>query len=134
MIKILDLNFQRVRYLVVGSINTLLGYTIGVSLYKFLSNQVSVIYIGIYTNVICITISFLTYKYFVFKTKGRWLSEYLRAFVVYGVMASIGVFLLWFFIDICLLNIWIAQALIIILTMALSYVGHAKFTFKKSCH
>jgi putative flippase GtrA len=125
-------NPQKIRYLLVGAINTLFGYAIGVGLYKLLSNQINIISIGIISNIICITLSFTTYKVLVFRTKGGWISEYLRAYLVYGSMAIVGVIFLWFFVDVCELNIWIAQALVIFITVVFSYIGHARFTFKRN--
>jgi putative flippase GtrA len=133
MHKIFTFNSQKIRYLVVGGINTIFGYVIGVAIYKALINQLNIISIGIISNVLCITLSFCTYKIFVFRTKGNWFSEYLKAYIVYGGMAIVGVILLWLFVDIGGLNIWVSQALIILSTVIFSYIGHARFTFKQGC-
>jgi len=129
MQKIHEINPKKIRYLLVGGINTVIGYSIGVGIYKLLSNQVNIVLIGFISNILTITISFLTYKIFVFKTKGRWIIEYLKAYVVYGSMAIFGTILLWFFVDLIGFNIWITQALIIMITVAFSYIGHVKYTF-----
>lgn len=126
----LALNPQKFRYIFVGGVNTLIGYAIGVGIYKLLSNHINIIFVGIISNACCITISFFNYKIYVFRTKGKWFSEYLKAYVVYGSMAIVGVIFLWLFINICNLNIWVSQALIVFITAVLSYIGHARYTFK----
>ena len=89
-----------------------------------------IIFIAIIANIIAITMSFFTYKKFVFKTNGNWLSEYLRCYVVYGFNAVLGILLLWFFVDIVKFNIFVGQGLSIIFTVSLSFFLHKKFTFK----
>lgn len=125
------LKSRRFKYLVVGGVNTVFGYAVGVSLYELLTPLFSIWVIGIISNVCAITFSFVSYKLFVFRTKGQWLVEYLKAYLVYGVMALVGVVLLWLYIDIFVLSIWLAQALVIISTVILSYIGHARITFRR---
>lgn len=122
---------ERIRYLLVGCFNSLAGYSIGVGIYTALVNKFDIVWIGLISNVFSITVSFLTYKFFVFRTKGVWLSEYLKAYLVYGGVAIVGIFFLWFFLDIMKFSIWISQALIIIATVIFSFLGHSRFTFKR---
>lgn len=125
------INSQKIRYLIVGGINTAIGYGVGVGSYKLLSPILHIVAIGVLSNIIAITVSFLTYKLFVFKTKGNWLPEYFRAWLVYGGMAAVGVALLWAFVDGMRMPIWLAQGLVILLTVVISYLGHARYTFRR---
>jgi len=88
-----------------------------------------VLVIGAMANVLAITISFTTYKVFVFQTHGRWIEEYLRSFLVYGGMAVVGTVVLWILVDGARLPIWLAQAIAVILTVVISYLGHSRYTF-----
>ena len=121
---------QKVRYLAAGGVNTVVGYGVGVAAYQLLVDSLHIVVIGILANIVTITFSFLTYKTLVFQTKGQWLQEYLKAYVVYGGVAIIGIFLLWLFVNKLDLSIWVAQGLAIMLTVAASYIGHARFTFR----
>ena len=49
---------------------------------------------GALGTVVCITVSFVCHKLFVFRTRGNFLREYLRAFVVYGGTSLISILLL----------------------------------------
>lgn len=122
---------QKLRYLAVGGVNTLVGYVIGVAAYQQLVGSLHIFVIGILANIVAITFSFLMYKAFVFRSNGHWLKEYLKAYLVYGGVAVFGIFLLWLFVNQIELSIWMAQGLVTILTVAVSYIGHKKFTFSK---
>ena len=112
-----------------GGFNTVFGYSVGVCVYKVLGSSLSILWIGAISNMLTITVSFFAYKIFVFRTKGKWLSEYLRSYVVYGGIAIVGIFLLWLFVDIIKTSIWLAQAIILGVTVIISYIGHSRFTF-----
>jgi len=125
------LSREKMRYLIAGGFNTLVGYSIGVGLYKALGSNLSIIWIGVISNILSITVSFLSYKILVFKTKGMWLTEYIKSYIVYGGIAVIGIFCLWVFVDKMKISIWLAQALVIGMTVIISYVGHSRFTFRR---
>ena len=105
------------------------GYCVGVGLYYLLSPAVHVLVIGAIANVIAISVSFATYKRFVFRTHDHWLQEYLRSYVVYGGMAVVSIVTLWILVDAVRLPIWLAQALSIVITVVISYLGHSRYTF-----
>lgn len=121
-----------IRYLLAGGWNTVFGYAVGVGLYTVLSDRLHVTIIAAVANILAITMSFLTYKLFVFKTKGNWLLEYSRSYLVYGSMALLSIVLLWGLVDYLGINIWYAQALVILLTVGVSYLGHKFFTFRSN--
>ena len=125
------LSQEKIRYLLAGGFNTLVGYSIGVGLYKALESNLSIVWIGVISNILSITVSFLSYKILVFKTKGMWLREYMKSYIVYGGIAVIGIFCLWVFVEKMKISIWLAQALVIGMTVIISYLGHSRFTFRR---
>lgn len=122
---------EKVLYLLVGGWNTIFGFLVMIWLYAWLSEYLHVTLIAILANVLSISMSFLTYRYFVFKSQGSWFSEYLKCYLVYGGIALFGVILTWIFVDFFKLNIWISQSITVPVTVAVSYVGHKYFTFAK---
>jgi len=122
---------DKARYLLAGGWNTLFGYGLGVILYKLLHPELSIFLIAVTSNLISISMSFLSYKIFVFRTKGHWIREYLRSYVAYSGTAVLGVFLFWFLIDIFNVSIWLTQFFSITMTAAVSYFFHKHFTFRK---
>lgn len=87
---------QFLRYLLVGGWNTAFGYFLYASFTWILSRRVphGYIYAAILSNVIAISVAFLGYKWFVFRTRGHYLREWLRCFAVYGTAALPGLLLL----------------------------------------
>jgi len=119
-----------VRYLLAGFINTLFGYFLGVFLYTQMIEHINILIISSLSNLIAITFAFVMYKIFVFRTKGNWLGEYLKCYIVYGGSAIFSIFLIWFLVEMLNINIWLAQLLTIFITVVSSYFGHKSFTFK----
>ena len=72
------------RYLLAGGWNTVFGYATSVGLYALLADMLHITLIAGIASIVSITMSFLTYKIFVFKTSGNWLIEYGRSYLVYG--------------------------------------------------
>jgi len=118
-------------YLLVGGFNSIVGYSIVVGLYYILRSRLDILAIGAIGNILAISISFLTYKIFVFKTDGRWLLEYLRSYLVYGFAALMNILLLWLFVEKFSFNVWLAQGMSMLLTVVLSYIAHSRFTFSR---
>ena len=124
------LESRQFRYLLAGGWNTFFGYASGLFVYYLLHDQCSIVLIGVLTYISAITMAFLTHKLFVFRTKGDWLAEYLRSYLVYGFSASIGVVALWLLVDKLLVSFWLAQLLVTLATVGITYIGHSRITFR----
>lgn len=82
---------QFLRYVGVGAFNTLFGYLSFVIVLTLLNVvlparllYLTVILASILTMPLNITVAYLGYKFFVFRTKGNFLGEWLKCFAVYG--------------------------------------------------
>ena len=82
---------QFVRYLCVGAFNTLFGYTtfaVALTLLNGVLPQrfvyLTVVVASVVSTPLNITVAYFGYKIFVFKTRGNYLLEWLKAFAVYG--------------------------------------------------
>ena len=83
---------QFVRYLCVGVFNTLFGYAVFAILLTLLNAvlparllYLTVILASVLSTPLNITVAYFGYKFFVFRTKGNFLREWLKCFAVYGV-------------------------------------------------
>lgn len=130
---------QLIRYLVVGGFNTVFGYGCFAVLNYLLTGRVPYPYMvaNVGSNVIAITVAFLGYKWFVFRTKGNYLREYLRTYLVYGSSVLLGLVLLPFFVALVgrilnnqLLVPYVAQAIAMPVVIIGSYIGHKWFSFR----
>lgn len=125
----ISISSQKIRFLIAGAWNTIFGYGVGVAFYLYLNLTTNIFIISLVSNIVGLTMSFLSYKVYVFRTKGNWLREYLRAFVAYGMTGVIGVFCFWYFIEILNLNVWITQLCLIVINATVSYIMHKRYTF-----
>ncbi len=82
---------QFLRYLFVGGFNTLFGYGSFVAILALLNSvapqrflPLTAIAASLLSSPINITVAYLGYKLFVFKTVGNYLREWLKCFAVYG--------------------------------------------------
>src|ERR1700722_2461010 len=78
---------QLFRYLLVGAWNTVFGYTCFFFITRGLSHVMphySYIAANLLSNILSITVAFLGYKWFVFRTKGNYLREWMRSLIVYS--------------------------------------------------
>ena len=127
------------RYLLVGLLNTLFGYGTYAVLTAALAPVVPHSYIpaSIIAAPLNITVSFLGYKWFVFKTHGNYLHEWTRCFVVYGSAMALGVVLLPPVVFLVRLATgldrpapYIAGALLMGFNVIYSFLGHKNFSFR----
>lgn len=130
---------QFVRYLVVGGWNTLFGYGLFAGFTYLLTGRVPFAYMVacVLSNVIAITVAFLGYKWFVFRTKGNYLREYFRCYLVYGTAALANLALLPVLVEPLSWILgprkesapYLAGAILLLGSVLVSFVGHRQFSF-----
>ena len=130
------------RYLLVGFWNTVFGVGLYTVLFELLSRILGwrieiggrdyfYLFLAVPVNILAISNAFICYKIFVFKTRGNFLREYFRCYIVYGTSMLLGTIGLWVLVDICGLYPVMANILLTFITVAVSYLGHKYFSFKK---
>jgi len=120
---------QRIRFLIVGIINTAVGYGcfavgIFVGLHYFIAHIIA--------TVIGVTCSYFLNKYFTFKQYEKSWHEVVRFISVYCVSFVLGSVILYCLIDLLKIRPYIAGGVKLILTIILSWFGHKYFSFRKS--
>lgn len=122
---------KKFRFLVAGMVNTSVGLVTYPLLYLILEpmgmGYISVLLIA---QVICITFSFWTNKYYVFKSKGDLRSEYVKFFSFHGIFFLINLIALPVLVELIHLNPMIAQTIFSIFIIVTSYFWHNAVTFK----
>jgi putative flippase GtrA len=130
---------QRVAFLIVGSINTLIGFGLFVAadvvLDKSLDASVGPILASLIdlaiAHVIGVLIAFTLYRRFVFRVRGHVLRDLARFESVYLVSIGINAVALPALVGLGAPRIP-AQAVILVATTVLSYVGHRYFSFRRT--
>jgi putative flippase GtrA len=123
------------RYLAVGAFNTAFGYGLFALLtYLFHGRYIAA---SLLANLIAITVAFLGYKWFVFKTKGNYWKEWIRCVGVYSTMMIFTLAALPVLVTLLeriaghpALAPYIAGALLTGCTVVMSFFGHKRFSFR----
>lgn len=128
-----------VRYLFVGIGNTLFSYGAYAALTRILTPHVRYAYVfaGLLGNLLNITFSYLTYKWFVFETKGNYVREWMRCVAVYigaGLLGTAALPVLVFLIR-RLTTLhgaapYLAGGIVSASAVVVSFTGHKRFTFR----
>jgi putative flippase GtrA len=130
---------QFLRYLAVGAWNTLFGYAAYAALTALLTPLIPYSYMvaSLLSSIVSITVAFLGYKWFVFKTKGNYLREWARCVVVYSGAIAVGLVLLPILVSVLRHYTryqrqapYIAGAMLTGVSVVFSFVGHSKFSFR----
>lgn len=134
-------NPQFVRYVITGAWNTAFGYAVYAGLTYVLTPHVPYAYMvaGALGSVIAITMAYISYKLFVFKTRGNILREYGRFYIVYGAAALINLVLLPFAVKLAEylpvrneLAPYLGGAALMGITVIISFFSHRNFSFHAS--
>jgi len=127
------------RYLLVGAWNTLFGYGSFAFFTAILSPMIPYSYIvaSVISSLLNISVSYLGYKWFVFKTRGNYLREWLRCVAVYSGGIVFGVVTLPVLVTVIRRSTryvtqapYIAGAILTAFMVVYSFVGHKKFSFR----
>jgi putative flippase GtrA len=124
---------ERVRFLLIGGVNTVLGYGIFVLFDVTIGKYVG--YLGsLYLSyVIATSIAFILHRRFTFRVvgTGNTVIDLLRFSSVYIVSLAINTIALPVLVEAAGLAPIAAQAIIVVLTTVLSYFGHKFFSFRR---
>lgn len=128
------------RYLIVGAVNTGFGLVTYCFFYFLLSGKLPLAYelASFVSGIVSISFSFITYKWFVFRTKGHYLREWARAYIVYGSSTLLNLILLPPLVwglekgleDPSNAPYW-GGVLLVGITVVFSFLGHQNFTFSR---
>jgi putative flippase GtrA len=129
------------RYTLVGIWNTAFGYGCYAGLTALFTPHIAHGYIlaAVVAGFVAITVAFLGYKWFVFKTRGNYMREWLRCMVVYGTTTLIGIALLPLFVfafrrfaGLDASAPYVAGATVTSLNVIVSFLGHRNFSFRSN--
>lgn len=119
------------RFLLIGSINTAIGYSVFVTLELLVFGSVTHGYLLslLLSYVVGIAVAYILYRRFVFVDVGPWTGSLLRFIAVYAISITINALLLVGLVSWANLQPIVAQAVALVTTVVLSYVGHRWFSF-----
>ncbi len=126
------------RYLLVGACNTGFGYGLFALLTMLLTPLMTYGYVlaSLLANLLSITFAFLGYKWFVFRTQGNYLQEWIRCVGVYSVSILFSVVTLPIAVAVIRRHDgfersapYFAGAAILLISITFSFFGHRRISF-----
>ena len=122
---------QKLLFLIVGGYNTVFGYLLFCMLQIFLQHHLHYLIILSISHFLSVGNSFVSFKIFVFKTRGNWLFEYIKVNLVYLFYLLNNFWLLWLLVDIFDCNKFLSQLVCIVILTIMVYFLHKNFVYKK---
>jgi putative flippase GtrA len=124
------LDSKKIKYLVIGGWNTLIGCAIFSGSYMLFGEHIHYLLVAILSHLFAVLQSWLMYRKFVFHSNAPMWNEYLRfnfsSLFVLGIQLS-G---LWILVDLCGFRPILSQPPLVILTVLIGYIAHNRFSFK----
>ncbi len=121
---------RKLKFIVVGGVNTLIGYGLFALVYYIASGEVHYLWIGTVSHVLSASVAFLTHRTFVFHSSAPLFPEFVRCQIAYAALLPVGLGLLFLFHEIAGLPVLAAQAMAIVCSVVLNYLANAKFIFR----
>jgi putative flippase GtrA len=121
---------QKIKYLLIGSINSIFAYFSTILIYNYFYQELGVIFIGIISSIINVTFSFLNYKINIFYVSKKWFLELIKYIISNLYLSILSISLLYIFIEWCNFSIYLSQFICISVVIISGYVLNTKFIFK----
>jgi putative flippase GtrA len=122
---------QRIRFVLVGGFNTAFGAGVFVTLHFTIEPAIGYIAILIITWILAVLEAFVLYRYVVFRVRGKVLLDLARFSLVYLSSFLANLAALPLLVEVANLPVLLAQTATFPLIVAVSYVGHHRFSFRR---
>lgn len=123
---------QRVAFLVVGVINTVFGYVTFAVFLVTVGRRTHYLLALACAHVVSVLFAFVLYRFVVFRVRGHVLSDLWRFETVYLAALAVNFALLPVLVEFAHLPVLLAQALIVLVTSLMSWLGHKHYSFRRS--
>jgi len=122
---------ESLRFLVVGAFNTLLGFGAFVLIQFLIGKWIGEVLVLLLAHLSASSIAFVTHRRITFRVSGNLLIDFVRFQSVYIVPIGINLVVLPLLVRVAGMNVYLAQGLITIATVVVSYFGHKYFSFRR---
>lgn len=122
---------KKVKFLVIGGINTIFSYLFSLLVVYSLIDIFSFTALFIFINIVCIAFSFSTYNCFLYKLNIKDIPQSFFKFVLSNIYLSLfSFFFLYWMYEILLIEFLFAQTILTTIIIIKSYILHKNFSFK----
>ena len=118
---------EQVRFLIVGGINTAVGYGF-FALFLLFSGYLASLYLS---YAVAVSVAFVLHRRFTFRVSGNVAVDFVRFVGVYVISLAIDTAVLPLLVEVVGLHALVAQAIALVITTVISYVGHKWFSFRR---
>lgn len=123
---------KRVRFLLAGGLNTAFGFACFVVYQHTVGAHWGYMWTLALTHVTSVLFAFATHRSFVFRVSGRLLVDLWRFESVYLAALGLNALLLPLLVEVGGAPVLVAQAAITCLNVIVSWLGHSRFSFRRS--
>ena len=117
------------RFLVIGGWNTAFGYLSFLVFYLFLQGHLHYLLIAVLAYFVATINAYACHRWLTFRSRGSVLGEFLRFTLTQAVALGFNLAGLWLLVEIAHLNLLASQAVVMVVTVVLTYVAHRRITF-----
>src|ERR1019366_8993354 len=121
---------QRVAFLIVGGVNTAVGFVCFAGFLVLLGQKLYLVAL-VCAYIVATLIAFVLYRFVVFRVRGHVLADLWRFVTVYLMALAVNLVVLPVLVELAHLPVLLAQALIVLVTSVMSWVGHKHFSFRR---
>lgn len=122
---------QRVAFLIVGAVNTVVGFLFFAAFLATVGQRWGYLAALAFAHVFSVLFAFVLYRFLVFRVRGHVLADLWRFETVYLSALAVNFVLLPVLVEIAHLPVLVAQALIVLVTSVMSWVGHKRYSFRR---
>lgn len=121
---------RKLRFLIVGGWNTLFGYLCFYGLYLLAANRVHYLIVTAAAHSINIVQAYVMHRWLVFRSDAKVPSEFMRFNASYIGTFLFGLLAMFLLVEVAALSPPVAQAIVILMNVILSYVLHSRVSFR----
>lgn len=125
---------ERLRFLLVGGLNTAVGYGLFALVQWSVGRWISYFASLLIAHLCASLLAFVLYRRLVFRVSGNVVIDFLRFQTVYLIPLASNLILLPILVAGLGWNVYLAQASIVIVTTVVSFLGHKYFSFRRARH
>jgi putative flippase GtrA len=120
---------EKIRFLIVGGWNTLVGWGIFFLLYAIFRSRLNYLVIACISHFVAVTNAFLCHRLLVFRSDSPWFFAYLRFNVTQLLALGWGLAVLTLLVQVAKLSPPVAQCIVLATGLVLTYILHRRFSF-----
>lgn len=123
---------RKLRFLVIGGWNTLFGYLCFYGLYLLAADRVHYLIVTAVAHSINIMQAYVMHRWLVFRSDDKIAREFLRFNASYVGTFLFGLLAMFLLVETAGLSPPVAQAIVILMNVVLSYILHSRVSFRPS--